>query len=478
MYKTTLLFVLLLTTIECGAQDFQHFLDRVNSLPLNQRQAVADSFINACPAFPYIEHDSVAHFIFTGISNSVAMAGDATQWNPNRALSLIPGTNFWYLTQTYESDARLDYKLVTGGSNWILDPRNPKTCMGGFGPNSELRMGGNTPPPEVAYYSDIPHGIIKDTVFHSNLLNNTRPVRVYLPPSYSATAVEYPVILFHDGPEYISLAAANNVLDYLIAHKLINPVIAVFVPPVDRQPEYAGTKIDQFTSFITTELMPYIDQRYRTSKDLMKRATLGASDGGNIALYLGVKKPDCFGRIAAQSSDVIPAIDSALRFGPKLNLDFYLDIGTYDIAILIPMVHNLANLLQSKGYSFTFREIHEGHSWGNWKEHLRLPLIQFFPYSPGGINENLPGNEIRLQQNRPNPFRDGTDILFTVPAGSRVHLDLCDYSGKLLETIFSGTVRESTNSVSFRNRNYRAGNYLCTLEVEGYITSRILTILD
>jgi enterochelin esterase family protein len=372
--------IILLMTFTLKAQTFQHFLDRINAIPLHERQAMADSFITACRAFPFIENDSLAHFIFTGASGSIVMAGDATHWNPSQNLSLIPGTNFWYLTKIYESDARLDYKFVTGGSNWILDPRNPKTCAGGFGPNSEIRMGGNTPSPEVQYYTDIHHGTFRDTVFHSNFLNNSRLVRVYLPPSYPAAA-EYPLILFHDGLEYINLAAANYVLDYLIAHKMISPVIAVFVPPVDRQPEYAGTKIDLFTSFITGELMPFIDQKYRTSKDPMKRATLGASDGGNIALYLGIKAPSCFGRIAAHSSDVIDAISSALKNGPKLNLDFYLDIGTYDIAQLIPMVHNLANLLQARRYSFSFSEIHEGHSWGNWKEHLRLPLMQFFPFT-------------------------------------------------------------------------------------------------
>jgi len=372
--------ILLLMTFTAKAQTFQHFLDRINALPPPERQAVADSFIKVCPAFPFIENDSVSHFIYTGTSTSVAMAGDATRWNPGQSFSLIPGTNFWYLTTIYEPDARLDYKFVTGGSNWIQDPRNPNTCQGGFGPNSELRMGGNTPPPEVRYYPDIPHGTFRDTVLQSNVLNNSRLVRVYLPPSYPE-AREYPLVLFHDGLEFINLAAANNVLDYLIAHKMISPVIAVFVPPVDRQPEYAGTRIELFTSFITTELIPFIDRKYRTSLDPMKRGTLGASDGGNIALYLGVKAPSCFGRIAALSSDVIEPISTALENGPKLNLDFYLDIGTYDIAELIPMVHNLAWLLQLKGYSFTFREIHEGHSWGDWKEHLRLPLMQFFPFT-------------------------------------------------------------------------------------------------
>ena len=477
MYKAISILFILISALGSEAQTFQKFLDRINALPLSERQAVADSFVTTCPSFPLIESDTLAHLIYTGTTTSVAMAGDATQWNPNENFTMIQGTTFWYLTKTYEADARLDYKLVTGGSNWILDPRNPNTCMGGFGPNSELRMGANIRPPEVLYYPEIPHGTIKDTTFHSTIFNNTREVLIYLPPSYPLPSMEYPVILFHDGPEYISLASARNVLDYLIANKMMNPVVAIFVPPVDRQPEYAGTKIDLFTSFITTELMPFFDQRYKISKDPAKRATLGASDGGNIALYLGVKKPGCFGKIAAQSSDVIPAISNTLQNGPKLSLSFYIDIGTYDIPALIPMVHNLRDILQAKGYTYSFREIHEGHSWGNWKEHLRIPLIQFFPYSVG-MSEIPDDNHIRLEPNRPNPFRGDTDIIFTAPAGSTVHIDLCDFSGKLLESIFSGTVSETSGSIRFSKGNLKAGNYLCTLEVGGYHTSRILTIID
>ncbi len=469
--------IIMSTAQGAGAQNFQHFLDRINAMPLPERQAVADSFLTVCPAFPFIENDSVAQIIYTSPVTSVSMAGDATGWNPNQDLSLIPGTTFWYLTKIYEADARLDYKLVTGGSDWILDPRNPKTCVGGYGPNSELRMGANTQPPEVLYYPGIPHGTIKDTSFHSTILNNTRPMKIYLPPSYPVAGVEYPVILFHDGPEYISLAAANNILDYLIAHQMMNPVIGVFVPAIDREAEYAGSKIDLFTSFVTTELMPFIDQRYKTSKNPLKRATIGASNGGNIALYLGVKKPDCFGRIAAQSSNVITSISSALENGPKLNLDFYIDIGTYDIDVLIPLVHNLAGILQTKGYTYFFREIHEGHSWGNWKEHLITPLMQFFPFT-NGINENIPGNDIRLDQNRPNPFRGDTEILFTVPVGSRVHLNLCDFSGRSLQAIFSGTVNQSLNRVTFSNKNHPAGNYIFTLEAAGYRMCRIATITN
>ena len=215
-----------------SGQTFQRFLDRLNSLPEPQRQAVVDSFMNAVQIFPYTEMDTVVHFVYFQNAQTVTMAGDATEWVADKSFTRISGCTFWYYTTSYEADARLDYKLVIDGTNWILDPKNPYTCMGGFGPNSELRMPAYAVAPETAYYGNIPHGTLMDTVFHSNFLGNNRTVTIYLPPGYNTGNLTYPVILFHDGPDYITLGKTNNILDYLISKSQIVPVIGVFVPPV------------------------------------------------------------------------------------------------------------------------------------------------------------------------------------------------------------------------------------------------------
>jgi enterochelin esterase family protein len=428
--------------------------------------------MNAGHSFPYTESDTLVHFVYNSTAQSVSMAGDATGWNPNKVFTHIPGSTFWYYSTSYEADARLDYKLVINGSSWILDPKNPHTCAGGFGPNSELRMPAYVAPPEINYINTIPHGTLKDTVFSSYILGNSRLVRVYLPPGYPSGSDAYPVILFHDGPEYLSLGNTNNILDYLISEHLMVPVIGIFVPPVDRTAEYAGNKIDKFTDFIITELMPKMDTRYKTSRDPAKRAMAGASDGGNISLYIGMKHPEQFGKIAAQSSDVIPAISQTFSNGPKLNLELFIDIGTYDIAILIPMVHGLRDILQAKGYTYQFREWHEGHSWGNWKGHLRLPLLQFFPIT-GGVNDT-PGNHgFNLEQNRPNPFHGKTHIPFIAPIGSTVELTLTDMSGKTVETIFSGKVTSTKTIIEYHHQK-PAGEFIISLRDNSTIRDSII----
>ena len=42
-------------------------------------------------------------------------------------LTRIYPISFFYRYETFERDARLDYKFIINESNWILDPRNPNT---------------------------------------------------------------------------------------------------------------------------------------------------------------------------------------------------------------------------------------------------------------------------------------------------------------------------------------------------------------
>ncbi|MFH1295840.1 MAG: alpha/beta hydrolase-fold protein [Bacteroidota bacterium] len=62
---------------------------------------------------------------------------------------------------------------------------------------------------------------------------------------------------------------------------------------------------------------------------------IGASNGGNISLYIGMKNPESFGRIGAQSSNVQSEISNTFQGSEKLPLELYLDIGKYDIPMLI-----------------------------------------------------------------------------------------------------------------------------------------------
>jgi enterochelin esterase-like enzyme len=377
-FNTFLIFLSISFNI-AQSQSFADFLSRVKSLPDSQKYSVVDSFMNAVPGFPFTEQDSLAHFLYRGNATTINVPGDANYWNAAALpMTRISGTDLWYRSEIYPPDARLDYKFLLNGILWILDPLNPKQVAGGYGPNSELQMPLYEPPREIRYYSGIPHGSIHDTLFYSQILGNSRTINIYLPPDYSTRSDSFPLVLFHDGLDYLSLGSARNILDYLISQGRIQPIIGLFVPPVNRTEEYAGNLKDEFSRFIVQEVLVWVDETFRTRRSPAARATLGSSNGGNIALWLGLHYPEVFSKIAGQSSNVEESISTALAFNPPLNLMFYLDIGTYDIPLLQNRVQNLVTILNQRGYAFDYRIYHEGHSWGNWRAHLDNALEMFF----------------------------------------------------------------------------------------------------
>jgi predicted peptidase len=365
------------TKVNVLAQGFDAFLARVNSAPVSLRPTVVDSFMAAVPSFPYTENDTTVCFIYRGVASSVTVPGFLNNWNSNAfPMTNISGTDFWYYSSSLASDARVEYQVVIDGSNWILDPRNPNT----FGANSELKMPRYPETPEINYYPDTPHGSLHDTTFASSILANSRTVRVYTPPGYEQSSDSFAVILFHDGLDWVSLGQANSVIDYLISKYLIQPIVAVFVPPVNRDAEYWSSQQSQFASFISNELMPFIDARYRTRRDPKSRAVLGSSAGSVISLYLGYNYPHVFGNVGALSGANQDNKDS-YENGPLQPLRIYADVGTYEVPYYSDMT-SLRAILQMKRYTYQYNEWHDGHSWGNWRAHLDNALRFFFAIEP------------------------------------------------------------------------------------------------
>ena len=178
-------FVKIETPKELLGAKFRAFVNRVNSVPLIQKQAIIDSFMNTVSSFPYIEEDTIVYYIYQGQAVTVGVPGDANNWAiESSPMTNLSGTNFWYYEAVYETDARLDYKFMLNGSDWILDPLNPNLVSGGYGPNSELAMPDYVQPPEIEYYPNISHGTIESFLFTSTVLANTRTIKVYTPSNY------------------------------------------------------------------------------------------------------------------------------------------------------------------------------------------------------------------------------------------------------------------------------------------------------
>ncbi len=485
-------FYFILSSFTFSQSQFQQFIDHVNSLgDPTAKQAAVDSFMTYARTvgIPFIE-DSTANFIYLGNPNSVSVPGDFNGWNMNAwPMTKLSQTNFWYRSENFELDARLDYKFVLNGSNWILDPENPHTCQGGFGPNSELSMPLYVQPWEINYNPNIAHGTLITKTIFSTIVNANYQLNIYLPPGYDSLAsTTYPTVYFQDGSEYISLGKAVNIIDNLLDSSKIQPLIAVFVKPNNRVVEYTGSLRNQYRLFLVNELVPYIDSNYKTKLDQKERLVLGDSFGGNISSLISYNHPEVFGLCGLHSAAFWPNNYEAYNLivnGPVKDIKWSSVWGTYES--LYTNMRDFRDYLISANYELDWLERPEGHSWGLWRASIDRMLIYFFPdNSSDVIAEDFVPKDFILYQNYPNPFNPRTKISWQSAVGSWQTLKIFDLLGNEVVTLIdeykpAGTYEVEFNAVSHSGlsgiKELPSGAYFYQLRAGEFILTKKMLLL-
>jgi enterochelin esterase family protein len=339
---------------------------------------------------PFIMGDSIA-FMFMGDSSTKAVqwVGDINGWNPNLAGyngNRLGNSNLWMLKKSFPVNARLDYKVVVNGTEWILDPANSRVQYSGWGPNSEFSMPKWEFPKETVLSEGAERGSVTDFQKISSSPDNLGydvNYRVYTPSNYEQLT-DLPVIYVTDGHEYSDdkLGSMVIVLDNLIHQGKIEPLIAVFIEPLDpanrqnnrRMSEYAANI--KFADFVADELVPMIDKNYKTNSNPERRAILGTSMGGWNSAYFGLKKSDKFHLIGIHSPAFNEEIIRNYKDSPKLPLKIFMSTGV--IHDTHERARTMKQVLDMKGYPLQYIEVNEGHSWGNWRALIEEPLVYFF----------------------------------------------------------------------------------------------------
>ena len=385
----TLLFALLFGSIH--AQTFQDFITHLNNTPAPDRQAKVDSFYSANTTLPYIEFDTVCNFVYKKSGGTIALAGDMNDWSDtSHFLTKVPSTNLYHLTQHYEPNARLDYKFVENGSNWVLDPKNPNTIPGAFGPNSELAMPQYVQPWEIKSYPGVPQGSIANKTIQGGVGLGVISYKVYTPPGYDQNGSKhYPTLYIHDGDGYLQNALAANVIDNLLDSNKIHPFIAIFINPNDRNNEYAYTKRQAYQDFVTKKLIPHIDTTYLTINNKYSRGVMGLSLGGNISTLLAYNNPELFYKLGLHSSVQFPNNFEAtlLMFNSAHQHMYVASIwGTYEPSVDMHW-KTVQDSLDQLGFTNTYYNVYpEAHTFGLWRATLDEILMHLFP--PGSLHQN------------------------------------------------------------------------------------------
>ncbi len=331
--------------------------------------------------------DSKALFIYIGKANSVSVPGDWNHWNPSKDPMIKITSDLWILLKTFPSDARLDYKLYVD-NKWILDPNNKHLVMGGFGPNSELVMPDHKLPPWYHLEKYVLRGEIRGYQVNNKYTGRIHEIDIYIPPNTSINNVKY-IAYFYDGGDYRNLGYGDKIIDYLITNNKIPPIIAVFIyvsSPQNRIKEY-GEELDTTAKFLVEQVIPFIEGKILGLKSNVSRIIVGDSLAGLEAMYTLLKYPGIFSYAIIQSPaywyrydllrNVISEISSLV--GHKI----YISYGTFEGEKFIQYIIDVNNMLREKGAGIIADVLHEGHSWGQWRETLGYGLIDLI-----GFNNN------------------------------------------------------------------------------------------
>jgi enterochelin esterase family protein len=451
------LIALFALNLSVHAQSMTELIDEVNGFPdpVDQQNAV-DAFLSGISQYPWIDGDT-AHFLYQdGGALQVVVAGDFNGWDASAtALFQLASTDLWYRSIVFEDNARLDYKIVVDGS-WILDPNNPNTVSGGFGPNSELAMPAYVQPWEIEDLGN-PAGIIETDNITSTYTGKTYSVQIYLPPGYDA-AEKYPSAYFHDGHEYVDLASANFVMDNLIDEGSIEELIGVFVRPTNRSEEYAFSQRFDYADFFVMELIPWIESKYSVHTYADSRAIIGPSFGGNISGLICERHPEAFGNLGLHSAAFWPnfyeVYNSWLSNAPE-GIQVASIWGSYEGSLSTNNWDFINNVMIPGGYDYIDDELPEGHSWGLWRATLDDMLKFFFPPGSVGLDSE---NSFELNQSVfPNPAREEFFLEFELEAASEISMEIIGLYGRQLWALPEMSYAQGLHRVFLNRSDIDAG---------------------
>jgi len=430
------------TQREEAAPTFPTWRRRLQAASPEKRQEEVERFLQVLRAVgtPMIDGPAVHFIAYSPEAQKVALSGEFNQWSrQGTAMTRLEYTGIFYHTMEFRESARVEYKLIVDGQ-WMVDPLCPNAIDNGIGEqNSYFVIGSAHEPPELAWVATIPHGSVEEFDFESEILHNRRRIYVYLPPSYETdTITRFPTLYVHDGGEYLTRARLPVILDNLVDSHDIPPLIAVMVDPVDRIREYWANK--DYARFMESELLPHIDNRYRTLTQREGRGVMGASMGGLISTYLALSRPHLFSKVGGQSSALFLmegdrtttqalvaefrskfAIPQAPQVKPKrlsafvaelsVPIAFYFDVGKYEPQF-IPAHRQLVPLLEAKGCLCLLQELAGGHNWTSWQAHLK-DLLTFLWGKEAAARSDVDGRsaEPALAKESAAPSRNLDDLL-------------------------------------------------------------------
>ncbi len=237
-------------------------------------------------------------------------------------------------------------------------------------------------------------------VFSELMQKNIKAV-VVLPDSYP-NHKDFPALyLLHGYSGYY-----NNFIERVPKIKSLADQYQVIIIMPDGSPNswYWDSPIDdksQYETFISKELIAYIDKEYKTGKNRNHRAITGLSMGGQGALFLAFRHQDIFGAAGSMSGgldirsfplswemkdklgsyaenhqrwDEYAVINQIYRLTPK-SLRLIIDCGVSDFFYQVNK--NMHQKLLERNIPHIYIERPGSHSWEVWRDAIDYQMLFF-----------------------------------------------------------------------------------------------------
>ena len=243
----------------------------------------------------------------------------------------------------------------------------------------------------------IVHGQVRSIYYYANATNEWRHAMVYTPAEYEKGKKKYPVLYLQHGmgedeTGWSKQGHMQHIMDNLIASGEAKPMIVVMESGDIKAPFKGGDNRQGFSTYgnsfydvMINDLIPTIDQKFRTLTDRDHRAMAGLSWGGHQTFDIVLNHLDKFAWMGTFSGaifglDVKTAYNGVFTdadaFNKKIHCLFMMS-GTEGMDKMFA-TKKLVDELNAQGIKAIYYEsTGTDHEWLTWRRGLRqfVPLL-------------------------------------------------------------------------------------------------------
>jgi len=310
-------------------------------------------------------------------------------------LRRLAGTDLWYVVVEIPPDSRVEYQFESRrGDQYerFNDPANPRQARGPFGSSSICHSSGYATPEWAVHDPDARPGELLELRIPSTAQRRENRVTLYLPARFRRAA-RYPLLVVHDGGDYLEYADMKTVLDNLIHRLDMAETVVAFTHPGDRLVEYPNSSAH--ARWIATELLGRLAAELPLAPGPEARVLMGSSFGAVASLSTAVRHPGTFGSLLLQSGSFVftdlgadhggdRAFDPVVRFVNRYRAHparvgdrLFVSCGVYED--LIVQNRSMLPVFTGTGMEVEYVESRDGHNWESWRDRLRDGLSWVLP---------------------------------------------------------------------------------------------------